>query len=353
MIRFWTSGTSAAPDLDAEVAARDHDRVRLARGSSSSASTASAFSIFAITCAVRAGLLDQRRAGRARRRRSGRTRARRSRRRARARSSRSSMSLRVSDGIGTGTPGRFTPLWELTTPPMTTAQRARPRSTVSTRSRTSPSSISTSWPGCSTSPITVGLDRQLAVAARLLRRDDDLLAALERDGLGEVADPQLRPLQVGDQRDRPPELLLRLRGRPAPAPRAPRASRARSSGGAASIPPASELGRATSGDRRGGTDAWRRSWSGAHGRPLRSGVRSHDRPETVSVALGAWKRVPARVDGPVAELLLDPQQLVVLRHAVARATGAPVLIWPAFVATARSAIVVSSVSPERCDMTTA
>ena len=31
--------------------------------------------------------------------------------------------------------------------------------------------------------------------------------------------------------------------------------------------------------------------------------------------------------------------------------GAPVLIWPQFVATARSAIVVSSVSPERCDMT--
>ena len=30
--------------------------------------------------------------------------------------------------------------------------------------------------------------------------------------------------------------------------------------------------------------------------------------------------------------------------------GAPVLIWPADVATARSAIVVSSVSPERCDM---
>ncbi|CPU65606.1 Uncharacterised protein [Mycobacteroides abscessus] len=29
--------------------------------------------------------------------------------------------------------------------------------------------------------------------------------------------------------------------------------------------------------------------------------------------------------------------------------GAPVLIWPAFVATDRSAIVVSSVSPERCD----
>ena len=32
--------------------------------------------------------------------------------------------------------------------------------------------------------------------------------------------------------------------------------------------------------------------------------------------------------------------------------SAPVLIWPAFVATAMSAIVASSVSPERCEMTT-
>ena len=31
--------------------------------------------------------------------------------------------------------------------------------------------------------------------------------------------------------------------------------------------------------------------------------------------------------------------------------GAPLLIWPAFVATARSAMVVSSVSPERCEHT--
>ena len=31
--------------------------------------------------------------------------------------------------------------------------------------------------------------------------------------------------------------------------------------------------------------------------------------------------------------------------------GAPVLIWPAFVATAMSAIVVSSVSPERWETT--
>ena len=49
----------------------------------------------------------------------------------------------------------------------------------------------------------------------------------------------------------------------------------------------------------------------------------------------------------VVELLLDAQQLVVLRDALGLRAGAPVLIWPQLVATARSAIVVSSVSPER------
>ena len=43
------------------------------------------------------------------------------------------MSFRVSEGIGTGTPGTFTPLCVSTTPPVTTVQRARPRSTASTR----------------------------------------------------------------------------------------------------------------------------------------------------------------------------------------------------------------------------
>ena len=57
MIRFCSSGTGRGADLDTEIAARDHDRVGVSRGSSSSASTASAFSIFAITSRVRAGLL--------------------------------------------------------------------------------------------------------------------------------------------------------------------------------------------------------------------------------------------------------------------------------------------------------
>ena len=58
------------------------------------------------------------------------------------------------------------------------------------------------------------------------------------------------------------------------------------------------------------------------------------------------KQRPA-VLGGVAELLFDPQQLVVLRHAVAAARREPVLIWPVPRATARSAIVASSVSPLR------
>ena len=60
---------------------------------------------------------------------------------------------------------------------------------------------------------------------------------------------------------------------------------------------------------------------------------------------------PARVDAlAFAQLLFDPDQLVVLRHPLG-AQSEPVLMNPAFVATARSAMKVSSVSPERCEMT--
>ena len=47
----------------------------------------------------------------------------------------------------------------------------------------------------------------------------------------------------------------------------------------------------------------------------------------------------------LTELGFQAHELVVLRHD--RCAGAPVLIWPQFVATAKSAIVVSSVSPLR------
>ena len=55
---------------------------------------------------------------------------------------------------------------------------------------------------------------------------------------------------------------------------------------------------------------------------------------------------PTGISGRCAEFRLDADELVVFRGAVA-ADRLPVLIWPKFVATARSAIVASSVSPER------
>jgi hypothetical protein len=51
------------------------------------------------------------------------------------------------------------------------------------------------------------------------------------------------------------------------------------------------------------------------------------------------------VDSIGAEFFLYAEQLVVLGHTE------PVLIWPALVATAMSAMVASSVSPERWEMT--
>ena len=51
-----------------------------------------------------------------------------------------------------------------------------------------------------------------------------------------------------------------------------------------------------------------------------------------------------------AQFLFDAQQLVVLGNTSVRLTE-PVLICPTPVATAKSAMNVSSVSPERCDIT--
>ena len=94
--------------------------------------------------------------------------------------SRSSRSFFVSDGIGIGTPGRFTPLCDLTSPPTTTRQRARPCSTSWTVRRTRPSSIRMSWPGRSTSPITAGATGS-SPFDRVLLADDDELLVLQQD----------------------------------------------------------------------------------------------------------------------------------------------------------------------------
>src|SRR5579884_3183035 len=154
MIRFWTSGTSAGP-ISTPRSPRATITASVSARTSSRTSIASDFSIFAITCACEPACSRSARRSRT----SAGERMKESATKSTPVStahSRSATSLRVSEGIGTGTPGRFTPLCELTRPPTTTAQVARPPSTSSTRSRTSPSSISTSWPGSSTSPITAG-----------------------------------------------------------------------------------------------------------------------------------------------------------------------------------------------------
>ena len=96
-----------------------------------------------------------------------------------------------------------------------TSQRARPRSTSSTRSRTAPSSIRTSLPGCSTEPSTAGLTgRSPSCAPRPRRRSTTSSPRSSVTGSAQLADAELRPLQVGDQRDRPsPQLGLPPRAR--------------------------------------------------------------------------------------------------------------------------------------------
>src|SRR5579884_51296 len=154
MIRFCSSGTSAGP-ISTPRSPRATITASVSARTSSSTSIASAFSIFAITCACEPACSSSARRSRTSAGERTKESATKSTPVSRAQS-RSATSLRVSDGIGIGTPGRFTPLCELTRPPTTTAQRARPRSTSSTRRRTRPSSMRTSWPGSSTSPITAG-----------------------------------------------------------------------------------------------------------------------------------------------------------------------------------------------------
>ena len=117
-------------------------------------------------------------------------------------------------GIGIGTPGRFTPLWELTGPPTITVQLARPFSTSRTSRRTWPSSISTSWPGRSTSLITAGLTGRSPSLASWAPTITISWPRTSDERLEEIADPELRALEVGDQRERAANLLLRVAQEP-------------------------------------------------------------------------------------------------------------------------------------------
>ena len=128
MIRFCSSGTSAAPistprspraTMTASASREDvvehRDRLRLLD--------------LRDHVRRRAGRLDQRLQRLDVRGRSGRTRARRSRRRARARTGGRRCPSASATGSAARRPGRLTPLCELTVPPTITSQSARPRST--------------------------------------------------------------------------------------------------------------------------------------------------------------------------------------------------------------------------------
>ena len=225
----------------------------------------------------------------------------------------------MSEGIGSGTPGRLTPLCAWTTPPTTTSQRARPRSTFTTRSLTSPSSMSTSFPGCSTDPSTAGLTGRSSALRGVLAGDHDRVAVGELDVRVEIADPELRPLQVGDQGDRPAGgglgLAHELRAPRMVLPRPVREVEARS------VHP----GRDQRGERlrvrRGGPDG--RDDLRAARVP---GHRGQISP--LGFAGGGVRRLragtrPSRgTTASPPELLLDPQELVVLRDAVGARRGA-------------------------------
>ena len=195
MIRFCISGTVAA-HLDAEIAARDHHPVGL--GSD------------LVERVERLGLLDL--GDHARRRAAPLEISLNSRRSAAARTnesatkstprssanSRSSRSFSVSDGIGIGTPGRLTPLFDVDLAADEHAAGAPALSMRSTISRTLPSSISTSLPGLE----HFADDRRgdgRSPCPRLAA--DDARRRLRAPRPAQLADAKLRALEVGDQRD--------------------------------------------------------------------------------------------------------------------------------------------------------
>ena len=122
------------------------------------------------------------------------------------------MSFRVSDGIGSGTPGQVHALVR--------ADARRRRSTSQRGAAVARPVDAQPDEAVVDQHVVARLEhvadhRRARPAARRRgtrpRRTTTIVLALrEHDRLGEVADAELRPLQVGDQRDRPAELAPRL-----------------------------------------------------------------------------------------------------------------------------------------------
>ena len=216
MIRFWTSGTAAGP-ISTPRSPRATMTASEALTIASSSSSASAFSIFAITMRLRVGgvqELAEPAAVRGRADEGERDVVDADRER----------ELEVGEVLLGQRGHRDGDARDVDA--LVRADRAADRdhgartrspSTSSTRRRTRPSSIRTSWPGRSTSVRTAGITGR-SIAGRAVRPADDARSvALDEDARRlEVADPDLRPLQVGDERERPAGPLLRLADEPGP-----------------------------------------------------------------------------------------------------------------------------------------
>ena len=216
MIRFCSSGTSAAPISTPRSPRATITRVGVAEDV---VEHGDRLGLLDLRDHVRgrAGRLDQRLQRLARRRPSGRTRARRSRRRARARTRGRRCPSASATGSAAARPGRLTPLCERDRPAdehlaaraaAVDLVDAQPHRAVvdqhvvpglEHRRRAPPGAIGRSPSGAPSSPAIVTSSPRV-----------------ELDRRRELADPELRPLQVGDQRERPAELLLQPRGSPAP-----------------------------------------------------------------------------------------------------------------------------------------
>ena len=122
-----------------------------------------------------------------------------------ARRTRSARSLSVIAEIGNTAFGTLTPLWSDSVPPTRHSVSAKSAPQSMTRSRTLPSSSSSSVPGCSASKISgCGSGARLVSPGVVSRSRRKWHAGGElRLAAGEIAEPQLRPLQIGEDADRP------------------------------------------------------------------------------------------------------------------------------------------------------
>ena len=308
MIRFCSSGTVARADLDAEIAARDHQRVGLARAISSSSSTASAFSIFAITARVepraRDELLQLADVGRRADERERDVVDAEPEREARDRAGPS----RSATGPGSATPGRLTPLFErdLAADERRGSGRGRPSSSLDERAG-SGRRRSARRGRARARRRSPRARRQVAVLRAVVAGDHDGLA---RDAAG-AARRSAPTRSFGPWRS-----AISASGRPSSSWTA-RVIAARAA--CSSCVPCEKFSRAASipASAKRADDLVRGRPRADRGDDLRPSDRTvHDRDHRGLADVRPRERRPAGIHGPLAELLLDPQQLVVLRDAI-------------------------------------